>query len=108
MKYIKTFENKKYHYGRDYRLTDRNLFHYDIEILKKNNITYNLYFYKDKKLGVFFKLYSFGELSKEEKKLLKSRDFMVTDNNYEFTWQWEKFDNEEDIPLLIQASKYNI
>ena len=111
MKYIKKFENTSYHVGKDYNPKHNgfDMLYQDMELLKKLNISFDLYYYYDTdfKLGVCFKIYTHISLTKEERKLLDSKKFMVESGPYQFTWDWKKIE-EKDIPLLIDVKKYNL
>jgi hypothetical protein len=112
MKYLKTFENKKTQYTKDYNERFGPNFDdikSDLIILKKNNIQYSVYFYTDVYFGACIKIYGDNDIDKEQKELLENMKFDVFPQyyRYEFTWDWQRI-KEDDIELAIDSTKYNL
>ena len=116
MKYLKTFENKKTQYAKDYnekyQPDNFKQLNFDLKyILKENNIPYEIYFYNDIKYksGPCIKVYCDCYIDDDKKQILKNNNFTVFPGNYryEFTWEWEKI-KEEDIEAYIASRKYNL
>jgi len=112
MKYLRLFEEKSYHYMADYIMPEnKDKLIQVMTILNENHIPFDLFYHNtteeffQKKL--FFKIYYYGTLSTEEKKILKDLDIYYLDHKYEFTWPWIKT-TENDIQFLIDQQKYNL
>lgn len=112
MRYLKMFESKSWHYMTDYimpGMIDKLL--KDIEMLKNNNIIFNLYYHKPDKSEfgstLFFKIYYHGNLTDEQKTVLKELKFNIINWDYHFSWPWIEI-NEDEIDLLVNVNKYNL
>lgn len=112
MKHLKLFEEKSYHYMSDYVMPDgREKLLRDIRVLRENNIPFDLFHHVPTedflKNMLVFKIYYYGTLSMEDKKILKNLDMYYLSDNYEFTWPWIKTP-EDEIQFLIDQQKYNL
>jgi len=110
MKYIKTYEDvydEKIHFMKDYNIIHN--VEKDIEWLKKYNIPYHLYYYVHEG-KLYFKIHNYIILSKFKCKILEKRDFYLTTDEYQFTWDWKEIEDIdlENPDLLININKYNI
>lgn len=112
MKHLKLFEEKSCHYMSDYVMPDgRDKLIRDISILTENHIPFDLFYHLPTEEfflnKLLFKIYYYGVLCKEEKKILDELDIYYTNSKYEFTWPWKKITKDE-ISFLIDQQKYNL
>jgi len=118
MKYIKKFENDKnnivnnpVHYGVDYELNSEiEKYKKAKELLDANNISYDIYYYEDKKFHnnkmEYIKIYGHSHITYKQFSILEKNHFWIFDN-YHFTWDWKKI-SEEELNLLIDIKKFNL
>jgi len=114
MRYIKLFESKSWHYMADYIMSEaKDRLLNNINTLEENHIPFDLYYYmltsEDgyHKGALIFKIYYFGSLSNNEKKILGKMDFGIIDWDYHFSWHWIKTSVDE-IDFILTTNKYNL